>query len=127
MKILKNVGLVIFLIGIFVFSISGFLGKFYVESSSLSKTLEAKLSDRAKANGLVEIYKEKLSDKTFSNTFAISSIVQGEYNQINKRLKDAQDWDNVMYDKPNEWSYAIIKSSPIGLFVNDKGFIKVYR
>lgn len=123
MKILKNVGLVIFLIGIFVFSISGFLGKFYVESSSLSKTLEAKLSDRAKANGLAEIYKEKLSDKTFSNTFAISSIVQGEYNQINKRLKDAQDWDNVMYDKPSEWSYAIIKSSPTGLFVDSKGLM----
>ncbi|MCP4522045.1 MAG: 4Fe-4S binding protein [Cytophagales bacterium] len=120
MKIIKNIGLVIFLLGLSIFTFSGFLGEYTVDANNLSEILETNLSDRAKGNGLVEIYTEALSGKTFNNSFQISSIISSNYNEINEKLTAAQNWDKVMYDQPSSWTYKIIQSSPSGLFVDSK-------
>ncbi len=120
MKIIKKIGLVLFLSGLSLFTISGFIGKFYVEPESLSKILIEKLSDRAKQNGLGEIYTELLSGKTFENTFQISSIINGEYERLNSDFKSKKEWEKVMYAAPDDWAYAITEQSPTGLFVDQK-------
>lgn len=114
MKVLQKIGLIIFIIGITIFTISPFIGNYKVTKD----VLKTSLSEQEYAN-LSEKLKEKIVGKTFSYAWEISSFFANEYESKNEEFKSKQEWDKVMYGNPQEIALTITKSSATGLYVNN--------
>lgn len=115
MKLLQKIGLAIFLLALGVFTSGLFLGEFKVTEKILNETL----NENHKKH-LLEFYEEELVGNTFSNTFSVSSIIIGKFEEVNNELKAQEKWDEVMWDSPHDLSYSIIKPSGIGFFALNK-------
>lgn len=114
MKILQKIGLIVFIIGITVFSISPFIGSYKVTDDILKSNLSEQ-----QYNNLSKKLKEKLVGSSFSFAWQISSILVNEYEAKNEEFKSKQEWDKVMYDDPQEVSLSITKASASGFYINN--------
>ena len=118
MRIIKNIGLGLFLVGLTLFTISSFLGKFV----ATEEVIRANLGEREAAN-IGEELVEALAGKTFNSGYAFTHEIWVVHHAKNEALKAAQDWDNVMWSTPQDISLPIIKNSEVGLFTNQWGLM----
>lgn len=112
MKLIKKVGLILAITGICCFSLSSFIGTFTLTEESLAALPEKErtlLGEDLKQQMLGEQY-------WFSSSFALDYV--GIYETVNQQLKDAKDWDNVMYVNPHEQVVPLITASADNSFVN---------
>lgn len=111
LKIIKTVGLVIFLFSMTTFSISLFLGEYRLTDEVLSL-----LNDQQKTN-LEDDLRKELGNQTYSNSIAFSNAIIKVYKNKNEQLKQEQKWDQVMWDKPHDFAFMLSKKAASGLFV----------
>ena len=113
MNIIKKTGLFIFIVGLAVFTFSTFLGS-YQPTADIVKTT---LSEQQFEN-IGDVLSEKIDGKSFSSPIQITSVFVEIYEQKNNELRVAQEWDKVMYDKPNDLAFKITQASATGLFID---------
>lgn len=113
MKIIKNIGLIIFTIGLMVFTSATFLGGF----TPTKEIIQQSLSDQQYENIGIQI-EEAISDQTYLSPITISSLFGEIYNSINAKLKAEKQWDKVMWDSPQNAVFPLVKSSATGLFID---------
>jgi len=115
MKIIKKIGLVIFLIGLTIFTGSTFLGTFEPTSDVIKDALSEQQYNNI-GNALIE----KIGSQSYSSPLEITSVFAHVFEEKNEALKAAQEWDKVMWDKPNDIAFKITQSASTGRFVDQQ-------
>lgn len=118
MKTIKNIGLITFLIGLLVFTSALFLAKYKVESETLDSFI---INKGIKSELFISTLKTNIEDKLFSTQFQLSSEIISALNNSNEIHKNQQEWDKVIWDKPHNLAYDLIKPSGQGLIVENMG------
>ncbi len=133
MKTIKQIGLVIFLIGLLIFTASIFTGNFSLTQSDVDSFI-------AEKGYKSEIIKEELSKTVVgkeSNIFEFSSNVRNAFETSNKHYDDLiakydseKNWDKKreqyqykIYGKPHTLSYNLAKKSGSGFVKENSGLM----
>jgi Pyruvate/2-oxoacid:ferredoxin oxidoreductase delta subunit len=130
MKIIKNIGLVIFLIGLTLFTATIFTGSFNLTQTELNDFLAEKNHKNEVIKG--ELEKAVVTDEEI-NIFEFSSRVRAAYEAANQHYYDlidkydaAKKWDlkgqqyqYLIYGKPHTLSYELAKVSGEGYVRNN--------
>lgn len=115
MKSLKYTGMVIFLVGLAIFSILPFLGKV-----SLSETaFRAVLSEQEILN-LEHPLLANLVGKEYGSTITFSNDFIAIFNEVNAGLKESEDWDKVMWTPPADIALKLSQVASNGVVPNHK-------
>lgn len=118
MKEIKSTGLVLFLIALSIFTAVLFLGKFQLTEATFSQFIENK---GIKSEVFIENLKHEVVGKEFSSQFTMSSTIINQLENANNIHKENQEWDKVIWDKPHNLAYELIKPSGTGLVAENKG------
>lgn len=107
MKVIQNIGILLFLVGLGAFILIPFLGSYSIDEALVRANTK-------------EIHQEKMSKilapmygETYSSNFAFLGAFGDNLNGYNDQLKDQSLWDQVIWD---DYSFALAKaavSSPI--------------
>ena len=115
MKSIKNIGLIIFFIGLSIFTISPLMGSFVLTEDIMSSVLnENELSN------LSEPFKALIVGKEYPNSASFSSDILAIYNDVNNQFKANQEWDKVMWTSNKEFAFNLSKASSNGYIANHK-------
>ncbi|PKP44971.1 MAG: FeS-binding protein [Bacteroidetes bacterium HGW-Bacteroidetes-12] len=118
MKNIKTVGLVLFLIALGIFTSLLFIGKYQLTETTFNSFVENK--------GIKsELFKKEINEKVigieFPSQFSISTAIINGLENANKIHKETQEWDNVIWDKPHNLAYELVKPSGKGIVYENKG------
>ena len=112
MRGIQGIGLVLFVVGMLVFTALPFLSSY--------RLTEAMVRDQVK-----EIHSEKLADllqpmygQSYSSTHAFLSAYSSNFDSYNEELKAKQAWDQVIWD---DYGFALAKRLAMGLLVDILG------
>lgn len=118
MKVIKNTGLAIFLIGLAIFISLIFLGRYKVTPKLFEQIVRNK---GIKSELFINKINTNIVGKVYSNPFAFSADITSAINIANETHKQNNEWDKVIWDKPHSFSYEMAKSAGIGLITENKG------
>ena len=113
MNIIKKTGLFIFIVGLVVFTSSTFLGSYHPTTDIIENTLSEQQFEN-----IGEKLTENIGNRLFSTPIQITTAFAKIYETKNTELKAAQEWDKVMWDKPNDIAFKITQASAIGRFID---------
>ena len=102
MKLIQSIGILLFLVGLAVFTVMPFLGNYTLtEELVLANTKE--------------IHQDKMSEilapmygETYSSNFSFISVFNENFNSYNDVLKEQSKWDEVIWD---DYSFPLAQSS----------------
>ncbi len=120
MNIIKKIGLTVFLVGLTIFTLSTFLGTYHPTTD----ILKSALSEQQFEN-IGEVLVAEVGDQSFSSPVQLTAIFVRIYESKNEELKASQQWDKVMWDKPNDIAFKITQASATGRFV-DQGWLMFF-
>lgn len=108
MKQIKFIGLILFLLGLTIFSAITFTGSYTLSQS----TFDEIVSQRGfKNEGFIESTNKTIVGQTYHSQFALASDIVEALNKSNESLKSEGKWENVIWDKPQNLAYSLIKPS----------------
>ena len=113
MHSIKKIGLFIFIIGLAVFTLSTFFGAYLPTATIIKNNLS-----KQQFENIGEALTEKIGAKSFSSPIQITTAFVEIYQAKNEVLKAKQEWDKVMWDKPNDLAFKITKASATGLYID---------
>ncbi len=120
MKTLKQSGLVLFLIGLAVFSALPLLGTFSLTSSDLEKWSE----DRGiKSELFTEALQQEVAGRTFQGMQELSPVVAEALNEANTVHRKNKEYDKVIYTKATDMAAEIGKQAGTGFIAENKGLM----
>lgn len=105
MKVIKNLGLIVFILGIGLFTGATFFGEFQLTD----EVIEIKLNAHQKENLAENL--QGLTQERYTSPVALANGIAAIYNQKNEELRAAQQWDKVMYDSPQSFAYSLVQAS----------------
>ena len=117
MKIIKNIGLALFIAALSIFTTLLFIGKYTITQDAFSTF---KNNKGIKSELFISNMKSVV-DKNFDSQFELSSTIINALEQANQQHKEKQEWDKVIWGKAHNLSYELIKPAGIGLVQNNKG------
>lgn len=117
MKAIKILGLGLFLLAMAVFISTVFIGEFQIAPDAFDQYVENK---GIRNEQFVKEIREKVIGQTFTGTFEISGQIIEILNRTNEVYKQNEEWGKVFWDKPHAVSYALLKTSQIGLVAQNK-------
>lgn len=115
MKTIKNIGLVVFLTGLLIFSILPFLGSYTLEEESLESVL--KPEEMALFGTDLEV---SVTGKKYSNAWDLAGDVLVVYHKRNQVLIDNQEWDKVVYSSDKDLGLRIARVAQDGPVIHQK-------
>jgi len=119
MKQIKTFGMVLFLLGLCFFTSLIFFGNFKLSSS----TFDTYVKERSiKSERFVTSVEEQIIDAEFSSSWAFSAAVTEALADANDYYKAQEEWDKVIWDKPHNLSYQLIKPSGKGVVIKYAGW-----
>ena len=120
MKAIKYIGLVIFLIGLSIFTALPLLGTFKLESDTLNTIVKDK---KIKSEVFIEDLNSNLVGKTYNGMQEVSPAVTKALNNANASHEKNKEWDKKIYTSPSDMAALIGKKSATGFIVNHKGLM----
>ena len=118
MKGIKTIGLVLFLIALEVFTSLLFIGKYQLSEDTFNSNI---VNKGIKSELFINDINNNVVDKEFNSQFTLSSTIINSLDNANNIHKQNQEWDKVIWDKPHNLSYELIKSSGTGVVTENKG------
>ncbi len=110
MKSIKQLGLIIFLSGLTLFTLISFFGSFSLSQEGFEKVLTPK-----QINNLQGLASENLLNKEYRFTWQLASDFKMIFEESNQNLKAEESWSKVMYSDPNEISGNLAKEAAFGM------------
>lgn len=120
MKAIKNIGLVIFLLGLGIFTSLLFVGKFNLSETVLEQLVKDK---KIKSELFIQDLKNNVVGTEFNGISGLSSKVVSALENANTTHKKNREWKKVIYSKPHDLAAEIGKKSGNGFIVNNKGLM----
>lgn len=128
MKLIKNIGLVVFIVGLVIFTASSFFGNFDLKKATLTSEI-----DQLVENGKIkpDIAKQlksdydavNLTDKTFSSPITFSKTIIQPYEKLNDDIKAKKEWDNVMQASSSDFAFSLARKSANNIFTTATGIM----
>ncbi|MCP3932566.1 MAG: 4Fe-4S binding protein [Bacteroidetes bacterium] len=115
MKNIKYAGLALFLLGIFIFIGTLFLGNFNLSEQAFKESVS-----ETEYNNLLPSFQKEILNTTFTSSFALSGEIVELYKTKNAELKAKEEWDKVMYSDPHRLAFSLLKPSATGLIAGNK-------
>ncbi|WP_282162379.1 4Fe-4S binding protein [Ulvibacterium marinum] len=120
MKAIKNIGLVIFLIGLGVFTVLPIIGSFSLDETSFDKIL----SDKGiKSELFIQSIRQEVVGKDFNGIGALSQKVMNALENANTQHRKKKEYKKVIYTAPNDMAALMGKSAGSGFIVENKGLM----
>lgn len=120
MKTIKNLGLVIFLIGLGIFTSLIFIGKFEVTESTFKQIVAEK---NFKSEIFIEDLKKNVVGQEFNGMQSLSPLIISALETANQQHRKNKEYKKVIYTAPHEMAALIGKRSGSGFIVNNKGLM----
>lgn len=117
MKVIKHIGLVIFLIGLTTFTALPLLGTYKLEASEL-KTIVG--DNQIESEIFVQSLKDEVYNKTFNGMQTLSPVISNALDHANKTHKKNKEWDKIIYTTSGDLAAKIGKISANGFIANNK-------
>jgi len=115
MNSIKNIGIVIFLAALALFTSTAFFGEFKLKED----IMYAQLTKQELAN-LEEPFRAEIIGKSYSTSLAFGLDVRRIYNNVNQQFRDKKEWDKIMPTSPKEFSFKLAKASSSGWINENK-------
>lgn len=108
MKQIKFIGLLLFLLGLTIFTAITFTGSYTLTKDTFNNLVK----ERGFKNELfIENTNANIVGKTYSSQFSLASDLVDVLNEANEKMKAENQWDKVIWDKPQNLAYSLIKPS----------------
>ena len=120
MKTIKNIGLVIFLIGLGIFAALPLLGEFEVSSSIFSKIVEEK---GIKSEIFITAIKKDVIGTRFKGIQTLSPKIIKALESSNAQHRKNKEYKKIIYSRSREMAALFGKESGTGFIVENKGLM----
>ncbi len=117
MKVIQNIGLSIFLVGLAIFISLIFLGRYEITPESFEEIITSK---GIKSELFINDLKKNVVGKEFTNPFSFSSKITSALETANATHRKNREWSKVIYSKPHSFAYDIAKSVSTSLVKENK-------
>ena len=120
MKIIKNIGLIIFLIGLGIFTSLIFIGSFEVNQDTLDQVISEK---SIKSEIFIEELKKNVVGKEFDGMLSFSPKITSALETANQQHRSNKEYKKVIYTSPHDMAAFIGKKAGSGFITNNKGLM----
>ncbi|MGC1514252.1 MAG: 4Fe-4S dicluster domain-containing protein [Maribacter sp.] len=120
MKSIKNTGLVIFLVGLALFTALPFLGTFRLSDKAFHDFVENK---GIKSELFITEIENNVIGKPFEGMWSFSSEITEPLMRVNAKHKENREYNVVIYIKPHDMAAELGKLSGTGFIVEHKGLM----
>ncbi|GGW34094.1 4Fe-4S binding protein [Arenibacter certesii] len=117
MKAIKYIGLLIFLIGLSIFTLLPLTGTFTLSADNLQKVVT---DQNLKSEIFVQELENTVVDKSFNGVSALSSKITTALENANAHHRKNKEYNKVMYVGPHDMAATLAKASGEGFLVNNK-------
>ena len=117
MKYLQNIGLALFLLGLTIFTSLIILGNYKLTPVVLDKVVKNKA---IKSELFIEIVNNKIVNETFNEPFSFSAEIISAMEVANNAHKQNSEWNKIIWDKPNSFTYVFVKQAGQGIVKENK-------
>ena len=120
MGYIKNIGLVIFLIGLGIFTALPFLGEFELTRDSLEKVIR----DRGVQSEIfIKEIEKNVMGREFKGMMDFSSRITDALEDANSRHRQNKEYGKIIYIGPHDIAATLAKSAGKGFLVNNRGLM----
>ena len=120
MKTIKNIGLVLFLIGLAIFTALPVLGTFDLSPKDLDDFINHK---GIKSEVYISDLRQNVVGKSFDGMPAFAPKVTSALEQANAQHRKSREYEKVVYAKPHDMAAELGKIAGSGFIVNHKGLV----
>jgi len=120
MKAIKNIGLVLFLVGLGIFVSLPLIGKFELSNDTFSKIVTEK---GFKSEIFIHEIEKNVVGKEFNGMQALSPVISSVLKKANAEHSKNKEYKKKIYTKPSDIAALIGKKSGTGFIANNKGTI----
>lgn len=120
MKTIKNIGLVLFLIGLGIFAALPLLGEFEVSSDTFSSIVKEK---GIKSEIFIDAIEKNVIGRTFKGVQALSPKISAALESANAYHTKNKEYKKKIYTKSGDFTALIGKRSGSGFIANNKGLM----
>ena len=120
MKTIKNIGLVLFLIGLAIFTALPVLGTFDLSPKDLDDFINHK---GIKSEVYISDLRQNVVGKSFDGMPAFAPKVTSALEQANAQHRNNREYEKVVYAKPHDMAAELGKIAGSGFIVNHKGLV----
>ena len=106
MRTLQKIGFALFLAGVLVFIGALSLSDYELTDQSFKASIQNESHRELMQPVLI-----RMKDKTYSSSVSFIADFKENFNQINDRLKENQDWNHIIW---TDYTFAIVKNSTVG-------------
>lgn len=117
MKAIKNSGLVVFILGLFIFTALLFEGRYELSQETFDTIVASK---GYKSELFTNRMQDELVGVSFGSSVAMSNGIVSALEEVNQLHKEAQEWDKVIWDKPHNLAYEFMKPSLSGMVTQNQ-------
>ncbi|MCH7398244.1 4Fe-4S binding protein [Belliella sp. DSM 107340] len=105
MNIIQRIGLILFVLGLAIFSVLPFIGSYQLEQEMVENEVKDIHMD-----AMVEVLRP-MYGQYYESNFAFISDFNKNFDNYNEELKAKEDWDNVIWD---DYTYPLTKAASTG-------------
>ncbi len=120
MKTIKNIGLIVFLIGLGIFTSLIFIGKFEVNQDTLDQVISEK---GIKSEIFIEELKKNVVGKEFDGMLSFSPEITSALETANQQHRSNKEYKKVIYTAPHDMAAFIGKKAGSGFITDNKGLM----
>ncbi|WP_373018666.1 4Fe-4S binding protein [Muriicola sp.] len=120
MKTIKNTGLILFLIGLAIFSALPFLGTFSLSSSEIDQWVEQK---GIKSELFAAALQEDVADRSFQGMIELSPVIEKSLDEANAAHRKNREYDKVIYTKATDMAAEIGKRAGTGFIAENRSLM----
>ena len=115
MNIVKNIGLIIFLVAFGIFSALPFFGSFQLTEEIMYETLS-----EHELKQLEGPFRDKIVGKEYNTSFAMGRDIMAIYDEINDKHIANQEWDQKLGTESYKFAFTVAKASSKGFVTENK-------
>lgn len=120
MKAIKNTGLVLFLIGLGIFTALPLLGTFKLKDASFDQIVADK---GFKSELFIQTMKKEVVGKAFNGMVAFSPKIVRALEKANEQHRKNKEYKKIIYTSPHDMTSLIGKTAGSGFIVKNKGLM----
>ena len=120
MKVLQQIGIVIFLVGLSIFTALPLLGTFKVDNAVIEQIIA---DNSIKSELLINDLKTKIEGKEFHGVQNLSPIIVSSLEDANTTHRKNKEYKKVVYTNARDFAGSIAKKSGVGFIAENKGLM----
>lgn len=120
MKLIKNIGLVIFLIGLAIFTILPIVGTYNLSQNTFSEFIAQK---GIKSELFISEMEQNVVGQKFNSMLELSPVITESLQIVNAQHRKNKEYKKVIYTKPHDMAAELGKKAGKGFIVDNKGLM----